>query len=628
MAEIDVNTVMQGLLGDEDAQAVQQRLLGGQQQPQGINVGSVPAQPLSLGVADVRTPAGAPEDGEVDAGLPTPRDPSAQFLSPEEFDFLLRQEPQGPQAAGLSQLQQEAQLTRGFDPRQRAQDRFNEMLLQEAAPTVPAARTLGNIGASFIAPAAGTAGGAVLGARLISRFFPQAARAVGVARLAGASAGSTAGTELNQTFGLEADSDFNTVVAALTPGAGAAVSRFGKKFLAATGAGRTTRAATSGDILEGTVARVGAPNVERELQRKLPELISDRSALPALVNDTFNRVRAPGNQIDLGDTIRAWQNLRPREQSQIIAAVRNADPELAVKLRTAMDARPLPVPVGQAPSTQPMVFDGEELIRMREGLSDTRFALKTESGATQAAAKRERRELGQAIKIFEETTERSPLGAEHLTAVRLKRIQASMEELSDHIQSLSTPRLQGQFSGKEFNIGKLINDVDDARDALKQGKKHKLSEIANLLEHPQAYKEWKSSMTRLKRLAVGNNIQVFSQAFGPVTRAAQLAGDVVGAKAMGEILVSPMGRALLERVLKINGGGVSAPILSTLLSASRAMTLGQMDTVDREVVNLMGQVKDAAMPQLGASARQQIPEPGQRQQPQLSAPPPRATSFR
>ena len=591
MAEFNFDELMQRLRGDP--------------KPTDPGVGFTGQGTRELGVSDIIFPQAAPAEGEVEQELVggpdvgfTGQDPSAQFLDPEELQFLLQQQPMGERVSpGGSALEAEA-IMRGLDPKGQATQQLTQQALRQAAPFLPGFKNATELAVTMAISGTAPFALSAAGARLLAWR--------GVGKLTGATAGSIIGSEVNQKLGLEADTGFNDFVAATTPIAGAGISRFGRTLLAGTGAGRAARAGESRRLLTEARLRQSLPNVEQAFGRALPQQLRNDIGIAKIARDATAAVRAPGRTIDIGDTIDQWAKFNPREQGEIINAIRNANPELATKVEQFFAQRRLPVLRRAAGARAPAVITGSELVDMRQGLNNTaRDLLEPSAEKLRTAADRERISLNRAKDIFDKTTVQQALGAEHLTSVRFNAIKFANDELADHIRKIGNPKQVGSFTGREFNMARLITDMDEAVAILKKGKaatreelRHPLLESAKLLQDEGSLKAWTRDMRQLSKLAVGNNIQIFGETFGIVTRAAAFAGEVGGARAMGEMMSSPVGRFLLINFARINGGKFNPATLSTGLAMMRAITTGQLEGADEAVLDLYGRSKDALLPQV------------------------------
>lgn len=480
---------------------------------------------------------------EAMAPLPGTSDPQQQFLDPQELMFRLRQEPTADVLMGQTPLALEAEA-RGIPARSMAARRLEEAIMRGLAQRDPEVRFLGSQAAMLAAggiSGAGTGIGGTVAARVLNRFFPQARRAVGLGRVSGASAGAALASEFNQALGLEADTAFNTVTAAAFPIVGAGASRLIRTVMGATGAGRTVRAMQAGEILEQTPFRIITPALEQQYGPMLVQQMGNTMGLRGTQRALFDIVRTPGQVFDMRPLIRRYGTFNERQRQQIVRAVRNARPELGPRMESMLGVTPgrtrALVPTG----TQNVV-SGDELATIREGLSDTLFGIRQraarEAGRSQAALNREARELQRAIDAFDEVTTQVPLGQTLNSGVRLTELMKTADELGDYVNSISRPRFQGRFQGKEFNIERLIDDVNDARrlfvaNRLEVG--HPLFGVAKQFQNDQAFALWRADMNRLLRLSPSNNIQLFSQTFGPVTRGIAVGGELIGARAIGEI---------------------------------------------------------------------------------------------
>lgn len=473
-------------------------------------------------------------------------------------------------------------------------------VMTETAPTLATGLAAAGIGGGA------TAGGAALGL-LGGRLMSARPMVHGLTRLTGAVLGGGAGAELNQALGLEQDSNFSTGFAALLGGSSAVVMRIPKTVARGTEAARMARAQEATGILQHAAVRSITQEFERQMLVRLNQQMTSRD-LNRIVNGLYTQVRtAPfRHSLDLDVIGPQLQNaLRPESVRQIFSTIALSDRALATRFRDLMVRHGMRPPRANYQVTTTGTFTPEQLVNLRQGLTAAREAAFERIGMGRVAT-----QIDDAVEHLDAVVDAAARGGNVAMqtmqrAIRAADLNFAQRGLVNYINGHKTDFVRRGQVGFELNIGRMRRDLDIAAEKLRQGEGGDLmlAGLARELERqPGGYAEFSRDLDRLIRLQRHSNVEFFGNTMGIVTRGAAIGAEAVGVNAMSELLMTPVGRWFLLKVLEAGGPTLTPPILSVGLTAARSAMSNQLQ--DPEGVIPLVQ-------QYGASLIDAVPTPAE-----------------
>lgn len=509
-----------------------------------------------------------------------PTDPTANIATPEQIEFQARQVDMG---AARNKLLTGEQLSQA---ELLALEQFNpqEAIAQQAAPAIggigqfleqPATQ----LGLAAIAPGAGTAALGAAGARFLPSLL-----GVGTftGRLAGATAGSVGGTAFNQAVGLERPGALNLAISALTPVAGEAISAGIRGGAGVLRKARSARARRSQEIVSQFPTAQVEPIVQRTLNDSAIKLTSSDDLLDNLVKQKFDEARQLQSNVDLSGFVeQARGQVRPEGLNFLVQQVASVDRRIGQSLANAFNRQ------GAA------TVSASDLVAIRRTMQNAKNNAFTTTGTERTAALARAQDLDESLKILDDVIATQDINSPLRQANDLASAQFMRNELEDVLEGAAKPKQVGSDLVTEFNVAKVAQNLRDARRAFRRGKPSPLSTTIRLLEReggPGAVDNTIKNLQTLANLAPEANIQLINSSSGAITRTAALAARNTATKALGELLMSAVGQDMLAASIKEGAGRLSLPILSSILSATRAATVGQVGVEESKVLGTIRQV--------------------------------------
>lgn len=576
------------------------------------------------------------QEQEQEQLLPTPTDPNAQIVPPAVEVGQLQKQPGaelgifGRAAGGIPPTMGEQQFIEQLDPiAERIAKGF-------AAPPLQAVKEIHQTGKSldpFSRVLMGTGvDAAIVGPAMMAGGVLGGPLGAGVAGIAS----SGVSFLVNSALGFE---DFNAVNGILSVVMPAGVEAGGKvvsRLASALPGGAVARAAKSTNIANDLGQRSFTPAMEREIQSRMAR-INSQTPLPKAVNSAYNAIRQSTEMVNLPRFASELRNLPEEAKRSLVQTVNRIDSQrFGPIMQRLLDNRPsarVPNPPtqgarglgqgGVSPTNEPPIPMGKEvplrdLADLRQqlaSLKDAKYREQFAGGPNAVVARQRAIELDEVTTVLDKEIDTLAAngheGARALqSANRLASVQFAQEELAKLIIDASKTFRTRKGSGVQVDVKKIDDAIFKAREKVRLGLDAKedvpLARFIRTLDRlggPEVADELSKSLKELGRLSPRNNMQLFTQTFGILTRGAELVADASGLRSLSEVLLTKPGQELMIHIMReTKGAGIPQVMLGTGQAMFRTMMFGQHDNVDLsnetallDNVKLLGmRVKDAA----------------------------------
>lgn len=415
---------------------------------------------------------------------------------------------------------------------------------------LPAAMTIAGGAAGSLIPGAGTVAGATLGA----------------------AAGGAAGTYLNELFGIDDSTAVDYALNAGLPLAGGVVSKAGRAIL--------KRMPSFQSAQKAAGVKLGKGLTDMVLDKPEKKLVD--AAWQSLDNMGAAYPTATVQQNLISNTSESTQKFitkQLKKSSDELAEI-VADP-----LRVQMTPSELQKYNSVLKSTRDDLLrrgnpgDGERAKQIKSVIDATNKQIDSlaAAGDQGALAIKKANELTRQVKTFDDIDELLQ------ESIKTKVVQGQLEE------SINVAQVWDRVN----KIERLVNKGRHSTDALTKG-------VQSLMEHPEAFKQFKAGLQRIAKLTPDGNIRLIGEHGGGVLeRAARMASQEVSTGALARMLGTNMGQDIMERTLRESGGKMTVPMLATMFTTIRPILSG----IAPEADPMMQQMSQTIQESVGLSKR-------------------------